>query len=47
MEDEFLKRVFAIAFTESCHTAGDVPNFARYFFAKVKNTLKPGFHYPS
>jgi len=34
-KDEFLKRVFAIAFTESSHTTVDVPDVARSFFTKV------------
>ena len=37
-KDEFLKRVFAIAFTESLHTTHttvDVPDVARSFFTKV------------
>jgi len=36
--DEFLGRVFAIAFTESSHSAIDVLSFARDFFAKVIST---------
>ena len=35
-KDEFLKRVFAIAFTESSHTAANVPDFAQDFFAQVQ-----------
>jgi len=38
-KDEVLKRVFAIAFTESSHTKADVPDFAQDFFAKVKKCL--------
>jgi len=35
-KDEFLKRVFAVAFTETCHSSNDVPDFARDFFTKVQ-----------